>query len=78
MTLPSVMVNLLGEDNYDGKAVYHGVEKALGLGGVYIHLYGKSRTRPFRKMGHATIVDGDIHQALERAHQVKALIKIRA
>ena len=76
LTLPSVMVNLLGDENHDGKAVYQGVEKALALGGVYIHLYGKTRTKPFRKMGHATIVDEDINKALEKAQQVKQLIKI--
>ncbi len=78
MTLPSVMVNLLGDEDHEGKAVYHGVEQALGLGGVYIHLYGKTRTKPFRKMGHATIVDKDINKAYEKARQVKELIKIRA
>jgi len=76
MTLPSVMVNLLGDENHDGKAVYQGVEQALGLGGVYIHLYGKSRTKPFRKMGHATILDQDINKAYEKAVRVKELIKI--
>lgn len=78
ITLPSVMVNLLGDENYEGKAIYQGIEQALALGGVYIHLYGKTLTKPFRKMGHATIVDHDINKALERAHQVKGLIKIRA
>jgi 5-(carboxyamino)imidazole ribonucleotide synthase len=78
ITLPSVMVNLLGDENFEGRAVYQGVEQALALGGVYIHLYGKSITKPFRKMGHATIVDQDINKALERAHRVKELIKIKA
>ena len=78
MTLPSVMVNLLGDENYEGDAVYQGIEQALSLGGVYIHLYGKARTKPFRKMGHATIIDKDINKALDRAHRVKKLIKIRA
>ncbi len=76
MTLPSVMVNLLGDENYEGKAVYQGVESALSLGGVYIHLYGKTKTKPFRKMGHATIVDQDINKAYEKAKRVKKLIKI--
>jgi 5-(carboxyamino)imidazole ribonucleotide synthase len=76
--LPSVMVNLLGDANYEGKTVYEGIEKALSLKGVYIHLYGKNQTKPFRKMGHATVVDKDINKALDRAHQVKKLIKIRA
>jgi 5-(carboxyamino)imidazole ribonucleotide synthase len=77
MTLPSAMINLLGDENHEGNAVYQGIDQALALGGVYIHLYGKTHTRPFRKMGHATIVDADINKALERALRVKDLIKIR-
>ena len=76
MTMPSVMVNLLGDENHEGKAIYRGIEQAMGLGGVYIHLYGKARTKPYRKMGHATIVDEDINKALDKAHRVKELIKI--
>ena len=56
----SVMINLLGEKGYDGVAKYKGLEKILALDGVYVHLYGKKYTKPFRKMGHATIVDDDI------------------
>jgi len=78
MTLPSVMVNLLGDEKAQGKPVYQGIAQALQLGGVYIHLYGKTKTKPFRKMGHATIVDADINKALERALRVKELIKIRS
>jgi 5-(carboxyamino)imidazole ribonucleotide synthase len=78
ITLPSVTVNLLGTENHEGKAIYQGIEQALALGGVYIHLYGKTTTKPFRKMGHATIVDGDINKALERAHRVKDIIKVVA
>jgi 5-(carboxyamino)imidazole ribonucleotide synthase len=78
MTLPSVMVNLLGEDGYEGKAMYEGIEKALALEGVYIHLYGKTKTKPFRKMGHATILDRDIKKAFAKARKVKELIKITA
>jgi 5-(carboxyamino)imidazole ribonucleotide synthase len=78
ISMPSVMVNLLGDEDHEGRAVYHGIEQALALGGVYIHLYGKAVTKPYRKMGHATIIDQDINKAFERAHRVKELIKIRA
>lgn len=77
ITNPSVMVNILGEDGYEGKARYVGVEEALALGSVYIHLYGKDVTKPYRKMGHATIVDVDIMQALDKARRVKEMIKVR-
>jgi 5-(carboxyamino)imidazole ribonucleotide synthase len=78
ITLPSVMVNLLGAEGHEGRAIYQGVEEAMALGGVYIHLYGKTRTFPFRKMGHATVVDHDIEKAYEKARQVGELIKIKS
>ena len=51
------MVNLLGEDGYSGEAYYKGMDEVLQIPGVYPHLYGKATTKPFRKMGHVTIVD---------------------
>lgn len=78
MTSPAVMVNILGEDGFDGKAKYEGLETALGLGGVYVHLYGKEFTKPYRKMGHATIIDKDIKAAFEKARKVKETIKVKA
>ena len=78
ITSPSVMVNILGDEGFEGPAKYEGVEDALALGGVYIHLYGKEVTKPFRKMGHATIIDRDINVALSKARAVKDVIKVRA
>ena len=75
---PSVMVNLLGEDGFSGKAKYKGIEKCLNQSGVYLHLYGKTDTKPFRKMGHATIIDNDIEKAKEKAYFVKETLKIIA
>jgi 5-(carboxyamino)imidazole ribonucleotide synthase len=75
---PSVMVNLLGEKGYTGEAIYDGIEKALAHPGVNIHLYGKSQTKPFRKMGHATIVNNTLGNAKEIAKKVKQDLKIIA
>ncbi len=69
--IPSVMVNLLGADGYTGNAFYEGFEKCLAVEGVNLHLYGKEITKPFRKMGHATIVDTDLKAAREKAQFVK-------
>lgn len=73
---PSVMVNLLGEKGFDGESYIQGLEACLNLPGVYIHLYGKKFTRPFRKMGHVTILNPDKEQAVNLANQVKNTIKI--
>ena len=74
----SVMVNLLGDFGYEGTAIYQGLEDILKFSGVYVHLYGKATTKPFRKMGHATIVDEDILKAKQKAKLVKNTLKIIA
>ena len=53
----AAMVNLLGEDGHSGSAYYKGMDEVLQIPGVYPHLYGKATTKPFRKMGHVTIID---------------------
>ncbi|WP_246085412.1 5-(carboxyamino)imidazole ribonucleotide synthase [Solitalea koreensis] len=75
---PAVMVNLLGEENFIGEARYVGVNEISSLGGVYLHLYGKKITKPFRKMGHVTIIDSDLKKAFEKAKFVKDTFKIQA
>ncbi|MBC5993429.1 5-(carboxyamino)imidazole ribonucleotide synthase [Pontibacter cellulosilyticus] len=74
----AVMLNLLGEPGYDGEARYEGLQEALAVPGVYIHLYGKKYTRPARKMGHITVLGKDVEEAQERAEQVKNVIKVKA
>ena len=73
-----VMVNLLGDFGYEGAAIYQGLEDVLKFSGVYVHLYGKTITKPFRKMGHATIVDSDVLKAKQKAKIVKNTLKIIA
>ncbi|HET6245746.1 MAG: 5-(carboxyamino)imidazole ribonucleotide synthase [Bacteroidetes bacterium] len=72
----AVMVNLLGEKGFSGDAVYQGMNEVLATEGVSIHLYGKKSTRPFRKMGHVTILDADLIKAKEKAKWVKETLKI--
>ena len=66
----------LPEVGYEGPAVYEGIEKVLKCPGVYVHLYGKALTKPFRKMGHVTIVDADREKAIEKARFVQATLKV--
>ncbi|MEZ5067210.1 MAG: 5-(carboxyamino)imidazole ribonucleotide synthase [Bacteroidia bacterium] len=72
----AAMINLLGEKNYTGDAIYEGLDKALQAGHVHIHLYGKKTTRPFRKMGHATITAPTVEEAISLARQVQQVLKI--
>jgi 5-(carboxyamino)imidazole ribonucleotide synthase len=72
------MVNLLGEVGYTGRARYQGLDKILMLPGVYVHLYGKKLTKPFRKMGHVTVVDADLDSLKKKAKFVKDTLKVIA
>lgn len=71
-----VMVNLVGEEGYTGNVVYENMENILQLDGVTPHIYGKKQTRPFRKMGHVTIVNAAIDEARKIAERVKQTIKV--
>lgn len=73
----AVMVNLLGEKGYEGIAEYEGIKDILKLDGVYVHMYGKKFTKPFRKMGHVTIVDNNRERALEKARLVQSTVKVK-
>ncbi len=73
---PSVMVNLLGEKGFEGPAKYKGFDDVIKFSGVYIHLYGKTTTKPFRKMGHVTIMDDDLIKARQKAKSVKDILKV--
>ncbi|MCW5516760.1 5-(carboxyamino)imidazole ribonucleotide synthase [Muriicola sp. Z0-33] len=74
--LAGIMVNLVGAEGHTGDVLYKNIEDILGMAGVTPHIYGKKQTRPFRKMGHVTIVDEDIDSAREIAEQVKKTIKV--
>jgi 5-(carboxyamino)imidazole ribonucleotide synthase len=75
---PSAMVNLLGEPGFEGLAQYGGIDEIMRLPGVHIHLYGKRLTKPFRKMGHVTIVDDNIEQLKQKADFIKQTLKVTA
>lgn len=71
-----IMVNLVGEEGYSGPVLYENIEKILAIDGVTPHIYGKRETRPFRKMGHVTIVNANIDEARKTAEIVKNTIKV--
>jgi len=71
-----VMVNLVGAEGYQGNVIYENIEQILAMEGVTPHIYGKRQTRPFRKMGHVTIVNKDIEKARVIAEKVKQTIKV--
>lgn len=71
-----IMVNLVGEEGFSGDVVYQNIEQILEIDGVTPHIYGKRETRPFRKMGHVTIVNKNMDEARTIAEKVKNTIKV--
>ena len=72
----SVMVNLVGDPHHTGDVVYENIAEIMKLKGVTPHIYGKKITRPFRKMGHVTIVNENLSEARAIAEKVKNTIKV--
>lgn len=74
--LPAVMMNLLGAPGSSGRPIIRGLQQALSIAGVSVHIYGKGRCMPHRKMGHVTVVDEDLNKAKAKAERVRELLSI--
>jgi 5-(carboxyamino)imidazole ribonucleotide synthase len=72
------MVNLLGEKGFEGTPIYEGMDNILSIEGVFVHLYGKSKTKSFRKMGHVTVVGKDAEKVKADAAKILYTIKVKA
>jgi 5-(carboxyamino)imidazole ribonucleotide synthase len=71
LIVPGAMLNVVGEKGFEGPAVYVGLEEVLKVPGVYVHLYGKTYTKPFRKMGHVTLLGKDLVDIKSKVDVVK-------
>lgn len=74
--LPSAIVNILGAEGYQGTAKYEGLTEVLQMDNVFVHLYGKTETKPGRKMGHVTILHKDYADLTYKANRIKHLLKV--
>lgn len=78
LKMPAVMINVLGAEGYEGPVKYEGLTESMAVDGVKIHLYGKKLTKPYRKMGHITVLSSTLDCALKKAEKVKNLIKVKS
>lgn len=76
--LRSAIVNVLGAENFYGKAVYKGLSDVLELDNVFVHLYGKTETKPGRKMGHVTILSNERQELIHQAMKIKKLLSVES
>ena len=73
---PAAIVNIVGAKDHTGTAVYEGLEKVLAMDNVYVHIYGKSQTKPGRKMGHVTIISEEKQELIHKVNQIKSILKV--
>ena len=76
--LQSAMVNIIGDEGFSGPVKYSGLETILGIDNAFLHLYGKSETRPGRKMGHVTILSQDKQDLIHKANKIKQALQVRS
>ena len=76
--LPAAIVNIIGEEGYNGNAVYEGLEEVLKTDNAFVHLYGKLTTKPGRKMGHVTIMHKDYQDLTHKANKIKNTLRVKA
>ena len=76
ITMPSVMINLLGAKGFEGPVKYQGLKNTLSKSNVHVHLYGKALTKPFRKMGHVTVCNPSIDEAKKIAREIISELKV--
>ena len=74
--LPSAIVNLIGAEGYTGEVVYEGLDEVMKMENVFVHLYGKTTTKPGRKMGHVTIISNDYLDLTHKANKIKHTLKV--
>ena len=76
LIIPGIMVNLVGENMIEGNVIYQNINDIFDIPGVFVHIYGKKKSRLNRKMGHITIVNEDIDKAIEIGKKIKKIIKV--
>lgn len=72
----AVMVNVLGAPGAGGRPRLPGLSHLLGIPGVHLHWYGKQEVRPYRKMGHVTVVADDLESALATADRLEQYTRV--
>ncbi len=76
--MPAAIVNILGAEDFNGPAVYEGLNEILAMDNVFVHLYGKTHTKPGRKMGHITILSTEKQELLHKANQIKHTLFVKS
>lgn len=72
----SGMLNLVGEAGYTGPVLYEGLDTLLSRSNTYVHLYGKTETKPGRKMGHVNVVAENREELIQELLELKKVVRV--
>lgn len=72
----AAIVNLIGTEEHTGEAVYEGLEEVLQMDNTFVHIYGKRKTKPGRKMGHVTILSNEKQELIHKARLITQTLKV--
>ncbi len=72
----AAMVNILGAENHEGQAEIVGLEEILKKENIFPFFYGKKKTKPFRKMGHVSILADDFEKLKEKVNFVQQNLSV--
>ncbi|HVF97427.1 MAG TPA: hypothetical protein VM871_08910, partial [Flavisolibacter sp.] len=65
-------------EGYSGDAIYNGLEDVLQIDNAFVHIYGKHKTKPGRKMGHITVMSNEKADLVHKANKIKSLVQVVA
>ncbi len=74
---PSAMINVVGPEGVSGKYFLANAVEWEGRNDVFVHMYGKTETRPDRKLGHVTVTANSLEELLKKAENIKNEILIK-
>ncbi|MCP9768178.1 5-(carboxyamino)imidazole ribonucleotide synthase [Lacihabitans sp. LS3-19] len=72
----AAMVNILGAEGHEGDAKVEGLEVILKEDNIFPFFYGKKKTKPFRKMGHVSILAADFEKLKEKVTFVQENLRV--
>lgn len=76
--MPAAIVNIIGQEGFTGNALYEGLQKVLEIPDAFVHIYGKTITKPGRKMGHVTILSKEKQELIHQANRILHTLKVKS
>lgn len=70
------MLNILGAQHFSGPWKLEGWDNLAAMPGVFVHLYGKHQSKPWRKLGHVTVLADSPAMCHERIKRIREILRV--